>query len=247
MDACPLTDGCLAIEADGVPVDRRRVVVVGATRGLGLALTEHYLAQGWEVVATTVEPSVALSQRAATDARLQVLPLDIADPRGAMALRAALCDRTVHVLHIVAGVFQKDFAPIWEQPDAEILRLLHTNAIGAIGLAERLDGLVPEGGAFVFTSSGMGSLERNVKGDVDLYRLSKVSLNMLVRSFAARRTDGRRAVLLICPGWAKTQMGGADAPVEVQDSVEGMYRLVVAARPEPQAQFYEYSGARIPW
>jgi NAD(P)-dependent dehydrogenase (short-subunit alcohol dehydrogenase family) len=228
-------------------MDRRRVVVVGATRGLGLALTEHYLTQGWEVIATTVEPSVALNERAATDARLRVLSLDITDPRGGATLRAALHDSIVHVLHIVAGVFQKDFTPIWEQPDEEILRLLRTNAIGAIGLAERLDEMVPEGGAFVFTSSGMGSLERNVKGDVDLYRLSKVSLNMLVRSFAARRTDGSRAVLLICPGWAKTQMGGRDAPVEVQDSVAGMYRLVVAARPGPQAQFYEYSGERVPW
>jgi hypothetical protein len=55
-------------------------------------------------------------------------------------------------------------------------------------------------------------------------------------------------VLLICPGWAKTDMGGPDATVEVSTSVEGMYALVASADAAAgEALFYEYSGATVAW
>ena len=229
---------------------QRTVLVVGATQGLGLALTEKYLHEGWRVIATTVVPSPALEAlRARHAAALRIRPLDITDRAAVQALAEALRTETLQVLHIVAGVFQASFAPIWEQPDEEILRVLHTNAIGGIRLAEALASRVAADGTFAFTSSGMGSLVRNDRGDVDLYRISKVSLNMLVRSFAARRLGGMQRVLMLCPGWAKTAMGGPDAPVEVATSVDGMYE-VVTARPTAGiggAQFFEYSGNIVPW
>jgi NAD(P)-dependent dehydrogenase (short-subunit alcohol dehydrogenase family) len=71
---------------------------------------------------------------------------------------------------------------------------------------------------------------------------------MLARSFAARHAGSGRAVLLICPGWAKNDMGGPDATVEVATSVAGMYALVTNAdRHADEAKFYEYSGATVAW
>lgn len=232
------------------PVQRKSVLVVGATQGLGLALAGKYLHEGWRVRATTVVPSPALDAlRARFPDTLAICPLDVTDVPAVRALAAEMRDARLDVLHVVAGVFQASFDPIWEQPDAEILRVLHTNAIGGVRLAELVAPSVNAGGAFVFTSSGMGSMARNDKGDVDLYRISKASLNMLVRSFAARHRDSGRRVLLLCPGWAKTAMGGPDATVEVQTSVEGMYRLVTESPPEAEreALFFEYSGAVVPW
>lgn len=229
---------------------RQTVLVIGATQGLGLGLAEKYLREGWRVHATTIEPSVGLGAlQARYGARLSVHPLDITDIARVVALEDELRDVRLDVLHIAAGVFQASFAPIWEQPDAEILRLLHTNAIGGIRLAETFASHVATDGAFVFTSSGMGSLVRNDRGDVDLYRISKIALNMLVRSFAARRRESQQRVLLLCPGWAKTAMGGPDATVEVSTSVDGMYRLVVDSRATRpcEARFFEYSGAVVPW
>lgn len=231
----------------------RTALVVGATQGLGLALVDKYLREGWSVIATTLVPSPALealqARAASRPGRLRIRPLDVTDRAGVEALARELHDETLQLLHVVAGVFQASFDPIWEQPDAEILRLLHTNAIGGIRLAELLDARVAADGTFAFTSSGMGSFARNDKGDVDLYRISKVSLNMLVRSFAARRAGDGRRVLLLCPGWAKTAMGGPDATVDVSTSVDGMYEVIVK-RPEVGrhgAEFYEYSGAVVPW
>jgi NAD(P)-dependent dehydrogenase (short-subunit alcohol dehydrogenase family) len=228
---------------------QRTAFVVGATQGLGLALAEHYLAHGWSVIATTLGVSAALTalQAGAPD-RFEIHSLDITDLAGVEALRQALDGRRIDSVHIVAGVFQRDFAPIWEQPDSEILRVLHTNSIGGIRLAELFAPLVPHGGSFAFTTSGMGSMARNDRGDVDLYRISKVSLNMLVRSFAARHAGSGRAVLLLCPGWAKTDMGGAEATVEVGDSVAGMYAQVENADPDAdEALFLEYTGDVIGW
>ncbi len=232
------------------PNRQRSVLVVGATQGLGLALAGKYLAEGWRVHATTIVPSAGLDELASRHPHsLTISTLDITDVAGVQALAARYRDRTLDVLHVVAGVFQASFAPIWEQPDAEILRVLHTNAIGGVRLAELIAPSVPADGAFVFTSSGMGSFARNDKGDVDLYRVSKVALNMLVRSFAARHRGSGRRVLLLCPGWAKTAMGGPDATVEVSTSVDGMYRLVehTPSGADREALFFEYSGDVVPW
>lgn len=224
----------------------RTALVAGATRGLGLEWVRRYLAEGWQVIATTVEPSAALDAMGC-DA-LEIRSLDITDAAGVAALKTALRDRVLDVVHIVAGVFQASDAPIWEQPSEEILRLLQANAIGGIRLAETLSPLVPSRGAFAFTSSGMGSMARNDRGDVDLYRISKAALNMLVRSFAARHAGEGRGVLLFCPGWAKTDMGGPHATVEVEDSVAGMYGWIDGAREEPGGPvFREYSGQIVPW
>ena len=62
-----------------------------------------------------------------------------------------------------------------------------------------------------------------------------------------RLLAGGRAVLLLCPGWAKTDMGGPDATVEVEESVDGMYALVANAKPSAEAHFYEYSGDVVAW
>jgi NAD(P)-dependent dehydrogenase (short-subunit alcohol dehydrogenase family) len=229
----------------------RSVLLVGATQGLGLALADKYLREGWQVHATTIAPSAGLDAlRASHPDRLSIHPLDITDVAAVHALADSFAEGSLAVLHVVAGVFQASFAPIWEQPDAELLRVLHTNTIGGIRLASRAARRVRDGGMFAFTSSGMGSLVRNDRGDVDLYRISKVSLNMLARSFAAQHRDRQQRVLLLCPGWAKTAMGGPDATVEVAESVDGMYRLVVEPPADVQpgeARFYEYSGAVVPW
>lgn len=223
----------------------RTALVVGATKGLGLGLVERYLTEGWRVIATTIEPSPGLD---ALGDRIELHPLDITDAAAVEALRDALAGRPIDALHIVAGVYQSSQAPIWEQPDEEILRVLGTNAIAGIRMAELFSPLVLRGGVFAFTTSGMGSMTRNDKGGVDLYRVSKSTLNMLARSFAVRHAGSGRAVLLLCPGWAKTDMGGPDATVEVADSVAGMVRLVADADSDAgEALFREYTGDVIAW
>lgn len=228
--------------------DKRTVLLVGATQGLGLALAEKYLAEGWQVLATTITPSAGLDALAlSNEGQLEVFDLDITDEAVVDDLHDKLADRRIDTLHIVAGILPAGDRPIWDFADEDILRVLKTNAICSVRMATRFDALVPPGGAFVFTSSGMGSMVRNTLAGADLYRISKAALNMLVRSFAVTHAKDR-AVLLVCPGWAKTEMGGPDATVEVADSVNGIYALVAKAEPSPDgAIFKEYTGDTVPW
>jgi NAD(P)-dependent dehydrogenase (short-subunit alcohol dehydrogenase family) len=229
-------------------VNERTVLLIGATQGLGLALAAHYLQQGWRVIATTLAPSAGLQALVGEHGdRLSVYPLDITDAAAAADLRDTIEGEAIDVLHIVAGILPAEDRPIWDWSGEEILRVLNTNAIGALRLANLIEPLVPAGGTFAFTSSGMGSMTRNVRGTTDLYRVSKAALNMLVRSFAA--VHGReRAVLSICPGWVKTEMGGALATIEVADSVTGIYRLIECAAPHGDgARFFEHTGDTVPW
>lgn len=225
----------------------RTVLLVGATQGLGLALAERYLGEGWNVVATTLAPSPGLTDLAARfHDRLEIHPLDITDAAAVAALRDTLSTRSLAALHIVAGILPVETGPVWEQPSDIVLKVLETNAFGGVRLATAFADLVAPEGVFAFTSSGMGSMTRNDRGGAPLYRISKAALNMLVRSFAAEHASGR-AVLLICPGWVKTQMGGDLATVEIADSVDGIYRLVCQARATDGAPFLEYTGDTVPW
>jgi NAD(P)-dependent dehydrogenase (short-subunit alcohol dehydrogenase family) len=225
----------------------RTVLLIGATQGLGLAFAERYLREGWRVIATTVHPSPALDSLAALHpGRIAIHPLDINDRDAVKALKAELGDVRLDLLHNLAGVLPED-KPIWDYDDAEILRILHTNAISGITLAAQMEPLLNPDGTFAFTSSGMGSIGRNRNGNTDLYRLSKAALNMMARSFAAKHAQGRN-ILLLCPGWAKTEMGGPLATVEVEDSVSGLYAIIADPQPQPDGPvFRDYTGAAVPW
>lgn len=226
----------------------KTILIVGTAQGIGLALTERYLADGWRVFAGTLARTAELETLAGRyPDRLSIHLLDITDPAAAETLFQDLQGETLDVLQIVAGILPPETGPVWDLDDALILRTLKTNAFSGVRLATRFQSLVRPGGCFAFTSSGMGSMERNTLGGADLYRISKAALNMLVRSFAVTTAGPERAVLLICPGWVKTEMGGANAIVEIADSVSGIYRLVVNARPGNGAPFREYSGDTVPW
>ena len=73
-------------------------------------------------------------------------------------------------------------------------------------------------------TSILGSLASNAGGGMDVYRASKSALNMMAMNFALRHKD--RPVRLIHPGWVRTEMGGADAPLDVPTSVRGMAEVI---------------------
>ena len=224
----------------------KTVLIVGASRGLGLGLVREYLAEGWDVIATSRGTDGALHDLAAsTDGRLRLETLDVTDASGLDALKRALAGKALDVLFVSAGVMgERDGQAANVEPD-EFARVLVTNALAPLKIIETLGDAVARDGAIVAMTSTLGSVAGNTSGGTEVYRASKAALNTLLRSYAARHPQ--RAIVAMHPGWVRTEMGGANATVSVEDSTRGMVAAIAARAGKAGCVFIDYRGQTIPW
>jgi NAD(P)-dependent dehydrogenase (short-subunit alcohol dehydrogenase family) len=96
-------------------------------------------------------------------------------------------------------------------------------------------------------SSGLGSVANNLTGSYEVYRASKAGLNTLMRSFSARHTSSPRTLLVLAPGWVRTDMGGPAAPLSIADSIPNLVNTVDAQDGKGGLQYLNYRGATLPW
>lgn len=227
----------------------RTALVVGASRGLGLGLATELYGRGWSVIGTARDRSRAegLEQLAAgSGGRVEIESIDIDNEQDLEAMAGRLKGRKLDLLFVNAGISGSQ-NPIERSTDEDLLRVLRTNAIAPIRIAQRLLPQVVDGGSIAFMTSLMGSITDNGSGGFDLYRISKASLNMLTRSFFATGTKDRNVtVLSLHPGWVRTDMGGPAAPLTVQESVQGLAG-VLEAKHGRKHLFLDYRGRELPW
>ncbi|HIL16702.1 MAG TPA: SDR family oxidoreductase [Deltaproteobacteria bacterium] len=230
----------------------KTILITGASRGIGLELTRQYLTAGCFVVASCRNPgnSDELSglKHEYRD-QLEVLQLDVTSREQLSHLDASLGSRPIDVLYCNAGVLgSKDLqlgtleAEQWE----EVFRV---NAIAPIMVAQRMLPRIRKGNdkILAFLTSQLGSIGNNSSGGMYLYRSSKAALNAAVRSLAVDLSQEGIKVVLLHPGWVRTDMGGPNAPVSVEESVMGMRQVVKAIRQDQSGTFFNQSGEVLPW
>ena len=225
-------------------------LIAGASRGLGLALAAGFAEKGWTVIGTVrgtrATPLHDLAQR--HPGRVMVETLDIDVPQEIGALRERLSGRTLGLLFVNAGTTTHDeHARVGLVDTGEFTRVMVTNVLGPMRVIEALADLVPADGLIGVMSSGQGSVANNEKGMRDVYRASKAALNMSMRSFAARQPAPRRAMVLMAPGWIRTQLGGPDAPYTVEESVPKLIEVMLAKRGRPDLEYLDRDGQPVPW
>lgn len=227
----------------------RNLLLIGASRGLGFALAEEYLKRGWNVVATERNAgSSSLHELAqASDGRLAVETVDINHPDQVDALCARLASWSFDMLFVNAGVTNDDHETIADVSTDEFVRVMVTNALSPLRVVEALQGLVRPDGTIAIMSSGQGSVANNERGGHEVYRASKAALNMLMRSYAARHADGSRTLLLMAPGWVRTDLGGPDARLEIGESIPNLVDTMEAQAGKAGLQYLDYLGRRVPW
>jgi NAD(P)-dependent dehydrogenase (short-subunit alcohol dehydrogenase family) len=228
----------------------KTVLIIGASRGLGYAMAEEYLKQGWHVVGTVrgegANPFRELVAR--SDGRAQIESLDINFPDQIAALRARLEGRAFDLLFVNAGVTNaRPNATTAEVSDDDFTTLMVTNALSPMRVVEALQDLVPPTGVIGVMSSGQGSVANNAVGMREIYRASKAALNTLMRSFAARHAEGQRAMVLMAPGWVRTDLGGDRAPLTIEDSVPSLVGVLTGVAGKPGLQYLDYQGRTVPW
>jgi len=225
----------------------KTILLIGANRGLGLGLTDEYLTRGWNVIATARNPSHADALTALKSdhaGQLRVEPFDVIDPKASAMLAKSLSGIAVDVLFIVAGQSKATDDPIHDVAPEVAAQEFLTNSVAPPTVAEALLPVLAPNAPIVFMTSLLGSLA-NSRGGMELYRASKAALNMLAIGFAIRHAD--RRVLLMHPGWVKTDMGGKNAPLDIPTSVKGMADVIDAQGSGTGIAYVDYAGNSIAW
>ena len=227
----------------------KHALIIGASRGLGLALAGEHLTRGWQVTATVRAPSEQLNAvREGFGEALEIIaPVDITDQEQVTGLAAYLKSQWFNLLFINAGIFRGRDQQLAKIPEADLNDIFLTNAVSPVRVADQLVGNVHPGGMIVFMSSVLGSIGTNDDGRAELYRASKAALNSLIRSFCARHPQLDATVLAMHPGVVRTSMGGPNAPLDIETSVAGIADTIEKRWATGGHAFVDYRNQVIPW
>lgn len=224
------------------------VLLIGASRGLGLAMAAEFLTKGWNVLGTGRSGRTSLHDLAeAHPDRIEIETLDICASDQIAALRDRLAGRMFDMLFVNAGVTNNPQETIAEVATEEFIRVMVTNALSPMRVVESLLPHVVTGGLIGVMSSGQGSVANNETGQREVYRGSKAALNMFMRSFAARQAGTARPMVLMAPGWVRTDMGGPDGRLSIEESVPGVVDVLLSQRDRPGLAYLDYLGRTVPW
>lgn len=218
------------------------VLVIGASRGIGLEFVRQYLADGAKVIATARDDA-GLARLNALGA--QALRLDVADPASVSGLAWQLDGEKIDVALYVAGVLAGGNAG--DPPAADVFdQVMRTNVLAPMRVLPQLVEVLAPDARLVVLSSRMGSIGLRTNGNSWLYRASKSAVNSVVKDISFG-LQGKAICVAMHPGWVKTDMGGAGADLDVTQSVADMRTTVASLRAEHNGTFINYDGQVLAW
>ncbi|KAJ3248603.1 hypothetical protein HDU78_011456 [Chytriomyces hyalinus] len=228
----------------------KTVVITGCSRGIGRTLAEHYITEGWNVIATARDVSKLAGLKAH-----QKLALDVTSEESIAAAAAAIGTATpVHLLINNAGIVE--VGGIGTLTKKALMSQMDTNAIGPVLVTQALLGnlgvaAVPGAPAVIaHITSQMGSIQDNSSGNYYGYRGSKAALNAYSKSMAIDLKEKSIAVLLLHPGYVKTDMS-PNGYISQQESVSGMAKIIAETLADGTLSktggFFNQAGATLPW
>ena len=214
-----------------------KTLIIGASRGIGLEFVRQYAQAGAQVTATA-RSEEALQKLKALGAVAH--KLDVADPVSVSSLAWLLEGEKFDVAIYVAGVYSQA-AALSPPTQAEFDHVMHTNVLGAMQTIPQVAPLVEAAhGKLIFITSGMGSIGEVASSFGWTYRVSKAALNMAV---IAAQSDYPQALLLpMCPGWVRTDMGGANASISAEESVSAMRNTIAGLTHKDRGKYLHHDG-----
>jgi len=222
----------------------KRVLITGANRGLGLEFARQYRAAGAEVIGTCRRADAANTLR---ETGAEIIALDVTDGAAVDRLAAMFADRRLDLVICNAGVAGARAHVAQPVTASDFDLVMRTNVFGPMRLIAAIASRMANPGAIAVISSRMGSIGGMGDGGYALYRASKAAVNAVTRAASLEFAADGLAVLALHPGWVKTDMGGADADIDVATSVSGMRRLIDQASARESGRFFDYTGTELSW
>ena len=224
----------------------RVAVVTGANRGIGNFWTSKLLEEGWKVYAGYRNDLGGL--KIIENSNLIPLKLDVTN-NDSISEFSMKIDGNIDLLINNAGVPDGRWRSVEEIDDEWALEVININSLGPVRMVKSLYPKLKGGDLtkIIMISSLMGSIDDCKIGRSYAYRASKTALNMFAVSMKKECLEDNISFLILHPGWVKTRMGGDKAPVELEDSVNGMMKLVENHKLEDSGKFMSFDGKEINW
>lgn len=223
------------------------VMITGANRGLGLEFARQYAAEGWAVIATCRRPDEASDLNAISDC--DVHTLDVTNFPAVQKLAEQLAGTAIDVLINNAGVYGPKSCAL-DNLDFEIWQdVLFTNTMAPLNMAQCFAPHVAasEKKCIATLSSKMGSITDNTSGGSYIYRSSKAALNCVIKSLSHDLKPQGINVVVLHPGWVRTDMGGPSGLIDAPESVRGLRTVIAGTTPDNSGGFFNYDGSEIGW
>lgn len=224
----------------------KNILITGANRGIGLKFAEILSANN-NIYATARDITNADDLKKFDNTEL--LELDLLNKDSIKSFCSELKDIPLDMIINNAGIFQD------EQMEETILDPelwldeIMINAIGPVVLSQKLKENIMSGNdkKIIFISSQMGSIDDNYSGGYYFYRTSKSALNSAAKSLSIDWKADGIAVLMLHPGWVRTDMGGSNAKLDIDTSVSKMLDVINSLDMGKTGTFLNYEGKKLEW
>jgi len=223
--------------------------ICGSSRGLGLEFARQLAARGDLVSASVRDEHAARTlqtQLAPQHASARTLLFDVRDEAAIEAAANSLA-APIDVLVANAGVAGPPLQSAHDMDFSAALDLFSINTLGPLRLLKhfrrRLAGVNPR---IVLISSELGAT-RSLKPSSMIYCATKAALNKFTQCVAEELKPEGLTVVALHPGWARTEMGGPDAPLSAHESVAGMVATIDALTLDNTGSFLNYRGEELAW
>ena len=229
----------------------KNILITGANRGLGLGFAKKCLKKNVHVLATVRDIKgskelLALKERFPDN--LEIFELDLLKKKAGYILANFLGDRPIDILINNAGVgsTNQHFEAVSPKPWLEVLKV---NLIAPLMVTQSIIDNVKKGvdKKIYFLSSQLGSIADNNSGGMYIYRSSKTGLNQVIKSLSVDLKPQGITVVALHPGWVKTDMGGPNAPVSIDESIDGMMQVIYETDISDTGRFLNHKGKELPW
>ena len=228
------------------------VMIVGATRGIGLELTKQYANEGNAVIACARDLNAAsqLDELASGLENIKIEELDIAEASSIESASGRIGKESIDSIIIVAGYVggMPENQTIDNIDIDEWHRTLNINTIGPLLVAKAFkENLSSSGnGNFMILSSQLAASTWPM-GGMYVYSTTKAAVSKVGQILALDWAQEPIIVSIMHPGWVQTDMGGPAAEITAEESASGIRKVISGLKKEDSGNFYKWNGEIHPW